>query len=871
MTPGSTREALFSSLLSFCRACGIGEPTDPCADCGTALAGPRRLTKIGALGATVEYRQKLMGSTERYIVVGGDEATYLGLDPGGEQRELPVRKVKNFHQAIPDQGWTTPGAVLAAAKLEGVSPALRTAIEDAALGLASNVAERRGLCVDAHRLGRPDVARKLPLSPTEATWIAASVAASTDGLTRACEMLLELPSGKYPARLAVWFEAVLQDRLPPSATPEVISHAKALAATSKTAAVAAALLLCALSEDTELASLLAAVRAAQRSGPDAILWSGIDSPDAVAGDTPWHRLAAARVSGREALGRDPSVLDFAPPAVLDDLIDAGAIPDDWCRVLDRPWRAYVAARMRPETLSEEELLELRLDRERARRAFIRGAPCPADVEEGIRNEYALWTAASTKDAATSNLLEVLESVPSSYRSLAAEYLDGEVDVPDEKVLESPAMRALLAGRRPPSVSTPVSDLTPRQREFLGLTAAHDAKQALHEWDWQGAQAAARTGLKFAREEALRDELLNLLACALWQLNRDEEALRALEDAIEGDYTEALQANIAVVAASLQPELAAEHLAKLVVDAPSRDLRLAAARRAIQIWGTTDEPWTQGDQLPDALAMALRNLVMDDLPMEDFRLIARLLADYDREWLASPGQLDGAHHGASPEARVLVARATGFAEFLGALRSVVLADAASPWATEMRDSVVAAALDAVIVDEPDTGAVLFGMAILDEELPMPKDDLAVLRAFVARGVARNIDPDEGEPNDKFLDWLEAAASELDRMPADLRERADLAIRLGFQSLLGAYLQSRWNQFQQAAEFHDDVVENLRRVPRHRINRAAVREAVAPIHAFCQETYQLMMRFRLHTDEEAREYIDELLKAVNALGTSTAQLA
>jgi hypothetical protein len=110
------------------------------------------------------------------------------------------------------------------------------------------------------------------------------------------------------------------------------------------------------------------------------------------------------------------------------------------------------------------------------------------------------------------------------------------------------------------------------------------------WDWQGAIAEAKRCLQVARDEETRDEALNLLACAHWQLGNDDEAISALTSALEGEYTEGLQVNVGVVAGALDPRLAGEHLGKLAEEAPTIQLRAAAASRALELWYADPEPW-----------------------------------------------------------------------------------------------------------------------------------------------------------------------------------------------------------------------------------------------------------------------------------------
>ena len=78
---------------------------------------------------------------------------------------------------------------------------------------------------------------------------------------------------------------------------------------------------------------------------------------------------------------------------------------------------------------------------------------------------------------------------------------------------------------------------------------------LYAWDWAGAVEEAKGCLRVSRDEVTRDEALNLLAAARWQLGDDDAAFQANE-AIDGQHTEGLQVNMGVVAAFVDPQLAA---------------------------------------------------------------------------------------------------------------------------------------------------------------------------------------------------------------------------------------------------------------------------------------------------------------------------
>lgn len=863
--------SLFASLFTFCRACGQLSEGETCAGCGTTLAAPRALRDVGALGAMITYRRLLR--SHRFVVIGGTRTTYRAVSDDGSIEEIPVDKVTNYQQQLAGTTWTQAGALLAASRGSNLTQTMRATLKSEALQCAADITAQRGLLVDALRLHVDDLAGELDLSDTEIGWTWAVSRVWRGLYTEATERLLQLPTRRYVGRLALWFKAATEGVVDGDVSQAVVDEAEELGTVSATAAVACCLLKSKLGAGPQPSRVVKLVNAAKTQDQDAAVWARS------VGDAPWLESASPRAlllqahQGRsEPLGEDPSVLDVAPPEVLDDLIDQGAIPRAWLdEVGGLKFGAYVLARLGPERVSDEDLVSLGHDEERVRRAVLRGQPCPPDVSEEARGLYEVWSALRRADPADPALPDALEELGDFRGDHLRAVLDDPTLLPSDELLAD-AFGAKLLARisevEPSHVAR--QDLTENQKEFIGYVCAWRSKEALQSWQWSTALERAKQALGFSRSEKLRDEALNLLACAHWQLGRDESALKALETALEGAYTESLQANIAVVAAELEPEKAASHLSRLVVEAPDLRLRVAAARRAVEIWGYCDEPWAATDQLPSSLAEALRSLIDEPMSIEEFGDILRLLAEYDSEWLAAPGRLNSSPHRDSVEARVWTARARGLGEFVTALSRALKGTAPPQWAAEHRDRLVALALDALVVEEPPMGAVAFGMAVLDEDLPMPEDQKAVLRAFAARGAALAIDPTEGEPAGKFLEWLEAAAQELGRMPAELRDRADTAIKIGFRSLAGAYLQSRQQMCHQAAELHDEIVDRIARVPPWAVNRQAVREAAASILSLCEDTRRIMRRIRRHVDGEVAEYIDEFVDAVRNLERSTRQL-
>src|SRR5690606_33939995 len=320
------------------------------------------------------------------------------------------------------------------------------------------------------------------------------------------------------------------------------------------------------------------------------------------------------------------------------------------------------------------------------------------------------------------------------------------------------------------------------------------RSRLYAWDWSAALEAARTCLRFAVDETLRDEAHNLIAAAQWQLGNDEAASQALAVALDGEYTAALQVNYAVVASELEPQQAAAHLSKLVREAPDLPLRISAAMQAVRLW-RSGQQWRQGDPLPADLAGAVRSRVVAPLESGTFRDLVRLLATHDHQWLAVPGALAGSPHQSTLAARIWTANARGAEEFVKEL-AAALRGSPERWVEELRDQVIQ---DLVEQLRQPGGSQLwrYGLLLLQHQFPVPLNLRVVVLALAVPEVCAGMDKRTAEPATTFLTWLEEAALEVTRQ-ADSQLLPLLFNPLSV--LAQAYLESRQYQYGQAYQLY-----------------------------------------------------------------------
>ena len=86
------------------------------------------------------------------------------------------------------------------------------------------------------------------------------------------------------------------------------------------------------------------------------------------------------------------------------------------------------------------------------------------------------------------------------------------------------------------------------RRFLAWWAARLTQRSLHAGDLQGALVAARNAVRLSSPGAARLEAQNMLACTNWLLGKDQNARECLLEAMGIGNDDALEANLAIVAA-----------------------------------------------------------------------------------------------------------------------------------------------------------------------------------------------------------------------------------------------------------------------------------------------------------------------------------
>lgn len=836
--PPGPQPALATSLRALfdaCPGCGWVTPQHPCPGCGGSPTVEDCAAGMGALlGRPVKMPNRWSGKDGIVVEVHPDVATVLS--PAGSVQRVPAHRCRPLPGPPGRERVRSPAGALLAAAGPALPPAATQELHRRAWALAEASAPGgwRALAADCATLGRADLLAAIPMPEAERTWWTACAMWTEGRPAEAVAELLKAPAGRYPARLVLWWRAATGGFLPAQLRSAVGMAAREFDPATPAVTVAAALLLRALGERAGVASDEQLVAAMRTLGGDELA-ARLDGQQA---DSPAGRLLGALAGrvGTEELAADPALPAAAPLPVLDALVDQGRLPEAW---LDPPPSAgygdYLRARTAIDTLADPQLVEVGAQDERARRSIRRGDPLPTDLPPEVAARFASLVAALDGDqeavlavagAAGLEDLGDLRTALADPARLPAGHLLAD---------ESIARRLLECSTVDPA-GQPPEEIDHNQQGFVARLALRQAKSRLYAWDWAGARESAKTCLRFTADELQRDEAQNVIAAAQWQLGNDSAASAALEAALDGEYTAALQVNYAVVASELEPQQAAAHLSRLVLTAPDLPLRVSAARQAVRLW-RTDQQWQPGNPLPGDLAGALRSLVVEAVAYDDFRDLVRLLATHDGEWLAAPTALDGSPHRATPAARIWAANARGPEDFIRELAEA-LRGSPEDWTEELRDQLLRD-LVGQLTAPGDNQPWGYGVLVLEHRLPMPLTVRVALLALTVPWVCAGIDPRTAEPAGKFLDWLQQAAGEVAQQPDDQRAQLLGLLRPPATTLADTYLQTRRHQYEQVRKLYESVRGQIASIPDGaRVDPESVRAAVQPGVDLCRETVVLV---------------------------------
>jgi hypothetical protein len=555
-------------------------------------------------------------------------------------------------------------------------------------------------------------------------------------------------------------------------------------------------------------------------------------------------------------------------SLLDDLIDSGMqFPPATIAKLTVADRVYLTGRLNPERLSDQEVADLQFHKEETRRRVIAGdinqladmEEIPSDIRaraqfardkvfsDAIREALPQWVAAIETFA---NSSDPLRTIPP--------------EITREGILWSYGAEVL--GQ---AVTTYPLANDDSARQFLSWACLNVAQNFLYERKTDLAIEAAKAALMQAQTEKLKDEALNLIACAHWLDERDSEAIAALQNALAGNRNESLQVNLGVVASMSNPETAALELARLVSESDSLELRSNAAMRAAGMWLNDENPWKSDvkDGMPSAIRDALRIIVTEPIPIETFVFVARVLSHQDSVWLANKSNLGRSQHGGTTEARVLCARAAGFDQFIAELISIFRQPNPSQWVTDERDNFVDALINQSKSDF-DLGAALFLANALDKGLPVIDKHRILISPLSVLEMCAVLDPEKGEPQDRFFTDLLTTQNRF-KNHEDYSGWTDL-YQMAWDRLTAIHCLANHKLLLRLSEIHDDGVNQLSKIPAHQIEPAGVRQFFSPLVDDSQVIERSLRRFvGKSSDTDIQKMLADVMKFATELRTMCQQ--
>ena len=544
--------------------------------------------------------------------------------------------------------------------------------------------------------------------------------------------------------------------------------------------------------------------------------------------------------------------------VIDELIERKAITKADLEVLEstRPRDAtYLTLRLSPDTLSESQLAESAAHQELVRRQVI---DCLEGTSGVVSGPGA--TLVKLRDGQPASMDEI-ECLPEGWKSTArrlSEFLTtSNLELAADLVWD-PTLLSIISKHLADRMES-----LPRKGPLADLRASQnlrDALRAVLETRWSDALDMAKEVMRCTEREDLRDEALNLMACAHWQMGNDDEAIGALRSALEGEYNSALQINVGVVASNLEPVIATEHLGRLASEAPSAKFRVQAVNRGMQLWlaglGEDDE-----SPIPNQLLESLRSLAVDGvhdptITNDEYWDVLYPLSVHDSEWLTTSlaNVSESATHGREHMVDVAVARANNPADYVKAVGR--LKASTSPWCREQRESIVDLVLTLQVNDPLSVFAAVMGMELLKTDITVPDYKAVKIRCLTLAGVCDSLDED-AEPIDEVQRYLKDARDLMGSCTPE--EQADLKPFIGFagKALLICLTSSRGSKVNVIAENTTNLANSILGIPRRRLNTTAIRDAVRPWREICRITIRDLTILRQYADD------DELLKWVDAV--------
>lgn len=631
-----------NTVTAWCRGCGFDQAAQigACTSCGADLA----ITEPdpSPIGLVFEVRGKLGVGKKLAICLGSDGDTLL-LHLSAKDKEparLPVATAPT--EVVPAHLGQSSRLLYAAQLPEGKQSWDIETLRHRSAELCADVRILRRLVDDALAQGWQHIIEWAPLSPTEKAWRRAHHAAATGDLAGLREALGQLPDQGYAARvslLAPHLGAIRHD----ARTWHPVVDRMARAGLPGAAAMSAAGVGRWHEALGSAASLLPTPRAAVWAALAGELQAGTSMSQPPFHDAPaW---TAASIVADPARGPVDGALDHLTgleAALWDDLIDEGRISAS-APLLSAPdgLRTYLLARLDPARLSDAEARAVGHTGELARRLFLsrdRATLSGLGPTPRVQHYQALLDVIDSGRADPDRLAPETVRLLELPTTVLGQLKDGAVRSLPHEIIGDPSLWTIFADLAVNGTLLPDAQLAADHplNVWIGLNRLLGLL-----WEGKYDEAIDHGHLllpQLKRVEQQEDEALNLIAFALDQRGRVDEALSMLENALQGSYTENLLVNVSIVAARARPEVGVRHLARLVEEAPTAELQRAGLDKAISVWQGTDLDF------PQVLVPALRTVLGTAQPIDEYLrlgIVGVNVAPQVIQALPNPGgELDG---------------------------------------------------------------------------------------------------------------------------------------------------------------------------------------------------------------------------------------
>ena len=435
-----------------------------------------------------------------------------------------------------------------------------------------------------------------------------------------------------------------------------------------------------------------------------------------------------------------------------------------------------------------------------------------------------------------------------------------------------------------------SDLSKVNVEQLDLPLKALAGQvhlaaAIHQlliWNWSKASEYARICLRLSDKEDERDEALNVIAASLAAQGDDVRALDALKKAVEGQWNLALQANLALIASEIDPDLAIEHISYLVDGARTAGEKIRACSTAIGIWTTSQSEQTgSSDQddfepLPRSFLNSIQSIVKSpDISEETFYEYGKFLARVDADEFQKSDTINKSVHAKSPSAQVIKSRLTGLGNYLEELVKITARNSSSdiPWLHEEVNGFVRNINTNLFQEMPENLHFNLGFSFLKNGLDCSTRERIVLRGILILKLSKFLEED-AQPSDKFIEWLSAAQAEvrkfdskvvLDKEDKETLLKLLLAAGNTLTALIADSLITQGRKFQPATQtIQRQMTGFLNRMGANKTEIASISRSIVE---WCSDaTRTLDSAERLIEDKELKANLKPVYNSISILKNS-----